>query len=158
MSDPARAEQDEYRQLVLGLLEDAISGHFPLVDCNYVTLMAGPDALRARVLSCRHDHPASFNIQHFITFRSLRRSDPSDWTLYGVTIVHTDARSTYIGGMQGRAATLARETLERRGLDHVRVFADIDVGPPQPEHTPPGNLTTVAQDPSREFGHPAPAR
>lgn len=145
MADPARAEQDEYRQLVLGLLEDAISGHYSLVDCNYVTLMAGPEALRARVLSCPGP---DFNIQHFLTFQRLRRGGANgDWSLYGVTIVHTDARSPYIGGLQGRAATLARETLERRGLDNVRVFADIEVGPPEPEHTPTRNLTTVAQDP-----------
>ena len=136
----------EIPELVRTVLLHASDGHYPLGDVHYLTLFVGRGAIRlARVITCPGPDLLLTHILQF-ALPPLPGSQ-ADWGLYGVTMLHTSERTQYIGGREGRAASLARTVLELQGLDNVRVGPRLELPGEERTAAAAGGLTTVAQDP-----------
>lgn len=139
----------EIPELVRAVLLHAAEGHYPFGDVHYMHLLVGRGASRlGRVITCPSP---DFQLTHIIQF-SLPPlpGGQADWALYGVSMLHTDERTTYAGGREGRAATLARTLLELRGYDNVRAGPRLELPGEEPAPAAAAaGLTTVTQDPAQ---------
>lgn len=136
----------EIPEFVRAILLHAAEGYYPFGDVHYLTLLVGGGASRlARVITCPGP---DFLLTHILQFAlPPLPGEQAYWDFHGVSMLHTDERIPYIGGREGRAASLARTVLELQGLDNVRVGPRLELpGEERPAAAATG-LTTVTQDP-----------